>query len=746
MKQILVVLCLLLPSVLHAQQTDARNQLIQAEQLMGEEKYEDAVKSYQKFLEDYPDAENRDQAMLQLGQAYAKLARDAEARNTYSELIRLDPDGTYATSAVSYMMNLHTQRYQHEEAVRMCQQIVKAHPDTRAGLVAAYLVPNYLYTQGKIDEAIAAYRGFLESYPTSIYRSSVMSSLVSLYAQRKAFSDAEALIQEQLSKHPDDIDLVEYLAQLYQKRGQLDQALQLYQRVLDQSPTNTNVLEKIGEIYVERGDTQRAVLEWQRIVANNPNQYYQHQRLADIYKEHQLYDQAVAEYETAIRMQPRTSYLYTQLADVYRIQNDVPKAIETYVRALTVLAPNYGGRPRVYASLAELYPPEDQARAFHEAETVVRGLLDQISNQTDPQLAANRVNLLLAFAELALYTGDYEQSLERFRTLVSVFNDQGQALQQAAQELERRSENLAAARFYEEMTRLFPTGGLAHRARTKAAEAYVRAGHWNQALAVLDTGSQNDTAAMLLRAGIQLRYVRDVHSALATYERTEKMISGGAYLNHVRLGKAEAMLLLGEDAEPVLTSLLEAPAPYSLRARLLLGHHYFFRAEFDTAMEAYQQVAEIDTTSEWSNDALEFLSLTRGNRDFFYQPLALYAEGIRLEWTGNTNAAIASYMQVLEKFPKANLRHQTRMKLGDLYAQQEDNVKAEGYYLEIIAEESVLVAEAILKLASLAGSGDPEKAQQRYTQLLEQHPQSIHTPEARRQLRILLNQGKEDMP
>ncbi len=725
-------------------QRDPRIILAQVDQLYYDEKYAEAAEGYEAFLKDHPDSEGQARAMLQLAQTYAKLTRDAEAQNTYRQLIDSDPDGNYAISAVQLMVNLYVQRYQHIQAIQLCKQIIAKYPGTRAASIAGYLIPTYLYSQGKTAESIQAYHRFIEEYPNSIYRASAFSSLIAIYMHQKDFDQAEKLILSYLDDQGGNADLLEQLARVYQRQGKSAEALKLYQQALAQNPDNISILEKIGEIYVEQGDQQRAIAEWQRMVQRNPNQYYQHQRLADIYKGHGFYDQSIAEYETAIRLQPRTAYLYTQLADVYRIRNDMPKAISTYVRALIALGPSYGGRSRIYESLAELYPPERREQAFLAAEAQVQTLLSSSPAASAQQTPSSRINLLLALAELAFHRGDYEQSLAYFRQLARVYNDQGQALQQAAALLERNDEMLAAARFYEEIPQLFPNTGIAFQAPLKAGQAYAKEKRWNQALAALQGASSNSTEALLLRADIQLHYVYDVRGALSTYQQAERTVRSGTNLNKIRLGKIEAMILLGQDVREQIIPLLSLPSPYSQQAQLLLGHTYFFAAEFEQAVEAYKKVSEHNTRNEWSNDALEYLALIRGNSDYFYQPLTLYAQGLRYQLLGEDESALASYSKILEKFPKSRLRGQTHMKLAQIHVTRGNIVAAAEFYEQILSEADVLAAEALFKLAALYGVTDPERAKRAYTQLLEQYPQSIYAPEARQRLRMLLNSVRRD--
>ena len=184
----------------------------------------------------------------------------------FMEMINENPNGSYATQAVHQLTYLFSQRYQYNEALLQCQQILKQHPNTSAGSIAAYLSAYYFYVEGKLDKAMEGYKFFLNTYPDSIYRSSAVSNLVRLYTENERFDEAEKLIKKRIELNPTDTTLIEELALIYRQQEHHQKALDLYISILDKNPTNTSIRRKLGTLYLEVGDKEQAIIEWEKIV------------------------------------------------------------------------------------------------------------------------------------------------------------------------------------------------------------------------------------------------------------------------------------------------------------------------------------------------------------------------------------------------------------------------------------------------------------------------------------------------
>jgi tetratricopeptide (TPR) repeat protein len=576
------------------------------------------------------------------------------------------------------------------------------------------------------------------------------------------------------------------LAAVYQKKGKYEEALKLYQAALAKSPDNTNLLEDLGEFYLEYGDKEKAIAEWSKIAQNTSDEYYQHQRLGNILKEHGFYKEAVEQYEAAIKLQPRVSYLYSQLADVYKIQGRIDDAIATYIRALLGLGVGYSGRDNIIADMSELYSGELKNQLFQKAITKLQSELAKRSKDAD---------VILSLAEIYFHQGDFESSLQQFIQLASLYKDQGKLLDKYAQILERdkqpptpfiplnkggqggcEGDNLEAAlAFYTTILRYFPDGQYDLQSRLKSGQLYYQLGKWDEALAALrelirrDKSRQFTTDAYLLMGEIQLRGQRDVKAAASTYDTVESLplftppLAGGvggavSRVFDIRLRKAECSILLSNysDAEAILNPIISKPGKYSIEAHKLLGDSYFYQGKFNEAVEEYQKVVNSSSNTSspgigitirgqspyeglnWNNDALAMIALVKGNSDYFQQPLALYAEALRLELNGNYQAALDNYNAILQRFADCMLKGDVLLAIGNLYLRQKQFKKALASFEQLAQSESPLSPEGKMKMGDVYQElNNPSQAVAAYSDLIQKYPGSVLTTYARSQIRMI---------
>ena len=287
----LITSCFFIPLATFAQTPPIKEDQIgiqNAHDLYYSQKYSEAIEAYKVLLKTPLRQHSADAIRMNLGRSYEKLGDDAMALQSFHAVVDDDPDGSYASQAVHRIGALFRDRYQYKEAITRCRQLANKYPKTQTAAIARYLVAQYTFADGGYDEAIENYRSFLNDFPTSPYRNSALNSLIRLYRIRHRYTDAEKLIQAELDRKPNDINLMNQLADLYKAQEKYDEALSLYRTALDQDPKNTDILKKLGELYAERGQQDLAAEQWTKIIQDDPDQAYRYQQLGSIYTSHQM--------------------------------------------------------------------------------------------------------------------------------------------------------------------------------------------------------------------------------------------------------------------------------------------------------------------------------------------------------------------------------------------------------------------------------------------------------------------------
>ena len=736
-RRLLIHTQLILVFLLISVATDAQNQNNQedynaiqsAHQFYYDRRYSEALEAYQGLLKKTLNENTKDSIRINMGQCHAKLGDDTSATRILQEIINDDPNGSYASQAVSQIGNLFVRRYQYKEAILACKQLANKYPKTEAAAIANYLIGQYLYSSGQYDEAIKGYRKFLDDFPTSPYRSSALYSLVRLYINQQQYAEAEELLRERLRQNPNDTDLIKQLAGLYKEQGKRDEALSLYRIALENNPTDTNAIEKLGELYAELGQREQAIKEWSKITQSHPDQPYRHQQLGAIYTSNQMYEEAIENYETALRLNPKSASLYRQLADIYKIQGKIDKAVETYLKALRMVDIGYSGRSVTVEEIAALYEGEQRDTLFERIITQVQGAL-----KGEPQ----NPNLVLSLAELFFFHGRLDLALENFKRLAELHQtDHGQILEKYAQLLER-NKHPKAVDYYKAIATLFPTGHLAWNSRLKLARLHEQMGQWQEALTVLTNMPSLDTSARLLLGHVWLHGIRDVEAALQVYQPLANLSLTTQQQQKVRLGLAECRILQGQYAlaRDILVSVADGDSTFKANARKLIGDTYLFAGYFEEAIAEYKKVLEASVSDPVSNDALARIILIQSNSDYAYVPLHNYVKALHANLNGKTDAAMEKSQKTIEEYPKALIVDDLWLLLGEIHQRTQAPAQAIAAYQQVVASESPSAAEALAKVAGIYHDqlNQPEQAHKTYTALIRDYPESVIVDYARRQI------------
>ena len=738
---VLILTCFSVPLTTFAQAPPIKEDQIaiqNAHDFYYSQKYSEAIEAYQALLKTPLHQHSKDAIRMNLGRSYEKLGDDAMALQSFHAVIDDGPDGSYASQAVHRIGALFRDRYQYKEAITRCRQLANKYPKTQTAAIARYLVAQYTSADGGYDKAIENYRSFLNDFPTSPYRNSALNSLIRLYRIRHRYTDAEKLIRAELSHKPNDSNLMEQLAGLYKAQEKYDEALSLYHTALDQNPKNTDILKKLGELYAERGQQDLAAEQWAKIVQDDPDQAYRYQQLGSIYTSHQMYEKAVEAYETAINLSPKSAQLYNRLADVYKIQGQVDMAVNTSLRALSVVDIGYSGRDTLIQSMAEIYEGAQQERLF-----------EQVIDRLQATLRTNSRNpsLVLSLAEAYFYGGNLDLALKNFKRLHRLYPaDRGRILEKYAQILER-NKNPKAADFYQAIAELFPNTHLAWTAQMKLVRFYERWGWWDDALTVLTRMTQrsNQLSAQLLLGHVWLHGIRDPGAALRVYQALANQPLSTDQKTQVQLGIASCYILQGQsdEAEIALRPIANRNSNFKADAQKLIGDAHLLRGDVEAAVAAYKRVLDIAMSNPLSNDSLDRIVLIQSNSDYSNEPLKRYLEALRSDLSGDTEAALRLCQETMKEYPTALIVDDLWMLIGGIHEREARYTDVIAAYQQVtVLEESPIAAEATAKIADIYRwkLDEPDKAQETYSALIQDYPESVIVAYARQQLDALIKE------
>lgn len=248
--------------------------------------YPAAVEQYKRYLQAQP---KDTQAMLSLADVYTWSDHLPEAEAQLKKVIEIDPDNG---TALGKLGHIYEWRGQYKDAKEEYDKAVVLSPDNETAkhgqsrvkeLVAAQGRPLtaddviaqihatgdqtlYLtlgdalyFNEGKVDEAIIAYKRFLREYPDNM---TGILKLARVYGWEKRYDEAIPLFRQYLKKNPDDTNARMELANILSWSDHRSEALTELDLIKRQNPS-------MLPAYLAAGD----ILRWQRNFPESRDNY-----------------------------------------------------------------------------------------------------------------------------------------------------------------------------------------------------------------------------------------------------------------------------------------------------------------------------------------------------------------------------------------------------------------------------------------------------------------------------------------
>lgn len=505
---------------------------------------------------------------------------------------------------------------------------------------------------------------------------------------------------------------------------------------------------KLGQSLEAQKKTKEADAVYGELIAEIDAQPSMVYALAKAFEDARLYRRAIETYQRAEQNNPGFQFQY-QKAQLYAELGDIEAVYDEFMELLA-LNPAY--LPNIQALLAQSIGTDPQEPANVQLK---QRLLEQMQ-KTDNAI----YNDLLVW--VFMQEGDFDGAFRQLRALDQRY-DRGQfevfELGKSAQRLKAYSTALDCFDYIANEVK--PESNWAPKARLETLET--------RRLMLLDQLEPADWAG-LAQAYADLIAVQGLGPETAEAARRRSEILGfrlgdttraldeleavldlpGRFNSEAWLSYGDLLAFAGSSAPALLAyARVEQNAEQIEHAdqakfnRALLA---FRQAEFDWAVHLFDAL-KTSTSKAISNDAIDYSVLIRSNTDLdsSTEALRLYAWADAYFFRRMPDEALKTLDQLNFAFPEHTLSDEALWLRARIYADQ-GQLETAGRCLEDLLAadpESVWADDALLRLGqwALRDPAKKERAQRYFTTLLEAHPDSFHTEEARRSLRKL--RGKE---
>lgn len=565
------------------------------------------------------------------------------------------------------------------------------------------------FRKGEYEKAIHLYKPLFESNPI---RQDYFKSLLTCYQQIESYGEAQVLLEEQLQRFPNQINLFVEIGYNYQLQGEdalamqnyrkaiefvrqnpsycfvigrsfsqnhlLDEALEVYRIAKEINPKlNTEISE--ARIYGEKGDLEKMFSLYLELIEKNENYYTTVQRY-------------VAAFITEDKNDPK-NLLFKKLL-LKKAQND-PKDSWNILLSWMFMQQH------------------DYDKAFVQEKSLF--------NRNPGNL--ERINQI---ALLAYNNGDFDTAKEAFRFIVQDKN-----------ELATGSGNQLQAEIY--LLKIEQELSDSGMGTEKINKKYLE---------LLDQYDPGSTSPELQLAYAQfLTYGYDQpEQAISRLEKILPRAESAFEKGMIQMEIADILVYTGQFNQALV---LYTQIQYDLKnstlaqeARFKVARTSYFKGDFQWAQNQLK-VLKSSTSQLIANDALE-LSLKISNnsdKDSLNEGLKKYATADLLGFQKKYKEAIDTLQTVLYEFKGQNIEDDALFKQGQLYWKTGNYTAAENNFLAILDHhrESLFTDDALFNLALLYEKhlSDPARAKEMYEKIIFDFPSSIYLVPARKAFRKL---------
>ena len=569
---------------------------------------------------------------------------------------------------------------------------------------------NAYFRKGEYEKAILLYQPLFESNPI---RQDYFKSLLTCYQQVESFTDAQALIEEQIQRFPEQVYLFVELGYNYQLQGDINLAEQYYEQSLD-------------------------------IVKQKPNYGFM---IGRSFRQNHLLDQALRSYQIAKEINPKLNTEISE-AQIYGEKGDLEKMFDLYLDLVDKNENYFSTVQRYVASFItdDKYDPNNALfkklllkRAQKNPKDAWNMLLSWLFMQqqeykkalTQEKSLFNRMpgslERIREIGYISFENEDYETSKNAFEFMLS-----------KEKEVIIDDQDVLFAEIYLLKIENNSTQKGENRARIEAKFEEL----------ISDYGYGEKTLQLHLAFADFLTFDHDkpekaIQHLESISERAETPFEKG----FIEMKTADILVFTDQFNQALIKY---TKIQYDLKnselaqeARFKVARTSYFKGDFQWAQNQLK-VLKSSTSQLIANDALE-LSLKIGNnmnKDSLNEGLEIYARAELLGFQQKYQRAIDTLSYVLTQFKGQQIEDDALFSQAVYYQNIENYKAAEVNLLSLLDfhPESLLIDDSIFMLGELYRDhlNEPAKAQSMFERIIFEFPSSIYLVDARisfRQLR-----------
>lgn len=571
----------------------------------------------------------------------------------------------------------------------------------------------------------------------------VDDALAFQYYQQGQYQEA-AVIFEQLFNSTKSDTYFDFYYNSLVKLKKLDEAEKTVKKLVKQSPKNFHYTLALARIYQEKGQQDAATKMYMETISNVPPDEFKVRELANLFYGFQAYDLAITTFLQGRKILNSEKLFTYELLTIYRFKKDKNMLVQEYVSALPAMPELL---PQAESVLSSTFEDNSDYQILQGA------LLKKI--QKDPQTEIYTRLLIWQY----LQQQEYEMALRQLIAQDKRIKDDGGILFNAANTFIANKAYPTAIKAYEYLIGKGKDNLYFLPAKVEMIDAKYQlalSGHFDKK-AIADLASQYDVLlqeygktpqtvfALKKLAHLLAYYVGDLSKAEKELESalTIPGIPAGD-IGQIKLDLGDIYILTGQPWEAFLiyeqvAKQFEAQ-PIGNEAHYRSAKLSFYQGNFSYA-KSQADILKASTSQLIANDALNLSLLISDNLQSATDSSALkmFADAEMLEFSNLPSKALAKLDSISIAFPGNSLTDDVLMTKSRIYIKANDLTNAVSALKTLTEQDGIWTDDALFMLAELYEKNlkDNEQAKTLYQKLINDHPGSMFTIEARKRFRKL---------
>jgi tetratricopeptide (TPR) repeat protein len=315
-----------------------------------------------------------------LAQAYIRLNRFPEARDTLQKLVTVDPENIPARFDLAGLSHLLGDD---RSAIEQYQQIL----ERQSGHVMAnFNLGSIFLARASYPDAVRRLKVAVENDPTFL---DARINLAQAYLGRNEYELAKKEYEQALQLNPENMQAILGLGMIYQRQGNFIEAERYLRDAVEAAPNSDQVRVLLAKLYLQKGNLTSAIRELEKAIELNSKNFQAKIQLGNAYLETGLRHNINSAVEIFEQMQDNPSSAVKReamsgLALAMLARGEFDTAQEQFNRILNLPDLSNTDKAQIYVNIGNAYLKQEQnerARTNYEkALTLDRTLAESHYN------------------------------------------------------------------------------------------------------------------------------------------------------------------------------------------------------------------------------------------------------------------------------------------------------------------------------------------------------------------------------